>query len=65
MSRTMKMLVKKIIIALISSRQLEMGMDPTFVIIEPKPKSIGSGSNIMDASYLTSNEIDHVFRITI
>ena len=29
MSRTMKMLVKKVIIALISRRQLEMGIDPT------------------------------------
>ena len=65
MPRTMKMLVKKIIIALISRRQLEMGIDPTSVTIEPKPKSSGSGSNILDATYLTSNEIDHVFRITI
>jgi len=53
----MKMLVKKIIIPLIFRRQLEMGTDPTFVIIEPKPKSGGSGSNKVNATYLTSNDI--------
>ena len=61
----MKMLVKKIVIPLIFRRQLEMGIDPTSVIIEPRPKISGSGSNILNATYLTSNKINHVFRVTI
>ena len=61
----MKMVVKKIVIPLIFRRQLEMGIDPTSVIIEPRPKSSGSGSNILNATYLTSNKINHVFRVTI
>ena len=48
----MKMLVKKIVIPLIFRRQLEMCIDPTFVIIEPRPKSSGSGSN-------TPKELQH------
>ena len=54
----MKMLVKKIIIPLIFRRQLEMDLDPTSVIIEPKPKSRGIGSNILNATYLTSNKVN-------
>ena len=61
----MKMLVKKIVIPLIFRRQHEMGIDPASVIIEPRPKSSGSGSNILNATYLTSNKINHVFRVTI
>ena len=61
----MEMLVKKIIIPLIFRRQLEMGIDPAFVITEPKPKISGSGSNILNVTYLTSNEINYVFRVTI
>ena len=61
----MEMLVKKIIISLIFRRQLEMGIDPAFVITEPKPKISGSGSNILNVTYLTSNEINYVFRVTI
>ena len=41
----MKMLVEKIVIPLIFRRQLEMGVDPTSVIIEPRPKISGSGSS--------------------
>ena len=48
----MKMLVKKIVIPLIFRRQLEMGIDPTSVIIEPRPKISGSGSNILNAIYI-------------
>ena len=58
----MKMLVEEIVIPLIFKRQLEMGIDPTSVIIEPRPKINGSGSNILNATYLTSNKINHVFR---
>ena len=42
-----------------------MRKDPFSVIIEPRPKSSGSGSNILNATYLTSNKINHVFRVTI
>ena len=38
----MKMLVEKIVIPLIFRRQLEMGIDPTSVIIEPRLKISGS-----------------------
>ena len=65
MSLAMKMPVKYIILLLISRRQIYVRICPTPVIIEPCSKRSGSLANILNATFLTSDKIDYIIRITI
>ena len=61
----MKMLVKNIILLLIFRRQINMRIYPTLMIVKPCPKRNGSGSNKLNFTFTTSNNIDNVSRIAI
>ena len=61
----MKMLVKNIILLLIFRRQINMRIYPTLMIVKPCPKRSGSGSNILNFTFTTSNKIDNISRISI
>jgi len=59
------MVVKYFILLVISRRQIYVRIYPTLMIIESRPERSGSWVNILNATFLTSDKIDYIFRITI